>query len=1186
MSLKRIEIQGFKSFGDRVRLELYPGLSVIVGPNGSGKSNIADAISWCLGEHRASQLRGSRMEDIIFAGSDKRKPVGMAEVTLTLDNETKTFPLPYEEIAVTRRLYRSGESEFFINKVPCRLKDIQALFMDTGLGRGAYSLIGQGKVDEILSSRPDERRSVIEEAAGIVKYRYRKEEALRKLAAAEQDLDRISDIINELASRIQPLAAQAAKARQYKELSEQAWQLELSLFKRDWQELTAKAEEIAQQVQQLKKELQDERPVIEEKLEQVRTELLSLEKSITDAREKYHFITSQIETAQNKLSLTNDRLSHYHNEIARAEKDCQEARAALQKLETELHQEKEKLDKLKQEAAAKSASSGHRELHQLAQEMQEKQALLNNLNNDLIDQLNRVAQQRNIKNQAADRKEQLNQRLSHMQRLAGQTAEREKSLLAALERAQDKLQEAGRRKQLLVSGIQQREQELTQINQDLSGLNAKLMRLKETLVAKQSRLRVLDESISSHSSFIKPVRELLKAARDYPAELTGICGAVADLIKVPRGMETAIEAALGSALQNLVTETSDQAKAAIEYLKKHNLGRATFLPLDSLRPTPAGLWEKKALGLPGVIGLASDLTEAAARYRSVVELLLGRLVVVDKLDNAVKAAKQLQQRIRIVTLTGELLHPGGSLTGGGPARNAGGMLHSRREREELARQLQRLQQQINELAQRLADKQLAQRQLTEAQQTCQQQLINLELELQAADIDVSKTGEELQRVRERIQEGQWEIAKTEQEITSWSANEAAAAEKLTVLEQELEQLQIHLTSTQQALAAVNDRKTQLESAVHREQIQQAELRQQILGSQKIMERLTREREEKRMFLSSAEAQLIHLQNRVQELAAQRLALSDQLQGLQQDQQSAAENLDKLKKKHEAEAAVLKQLEERWQKLQAYWQQTREQIHALELQQARNQTELELLSKRLAENGIADPAGIPVAPAASKRQARARWQEIKTQMAALEPVNPGAEAEYREVTERYHFLLGQQQDLAESKRALQQLVEELNRVMAAQFTEAFNIINRNFNQVFQQLFGGGSAAMSLTDKNTLTCGIEITARPPGKKNQNLSLLSGGERALTAIALLFAILQYKPSPFCVLDEIEASLDEANVKRLADYLSRTSQEVQFIVISHRKGTMEQADALYGVTMDEAGVTRLLSMSLEEFKDKQRSA
>ncbi|GAB6157687.1 chromosome segregation protein SMC [Desulfotomaculum varum] len=1186
MSLKRIEIQGFKSFGDRVRLELHPGLSVIVGPNGSGKSNIADAISWCLGEHRASQLRGSRMEDIIFAGSDKRKPVGMAEVTLTLDNQAQKFPLPYQEIAVTRRLYRSGESEFFINKVPCRLKDIQALFMDTGLGRGAYSLIGQGKVDEILSSRPDERRSVIEEAAGIVKYRFRKEEALRKLAAAEQDLNRISDIINELASRIHPLAAQAAKARQYKELNELAWQLELSLFKRDWQDLTAKAEEIGRQMQQLKRELQDERPIIEEKLEQVRAGLLSLEKTMVDAREKYLVITSQIESVQNKLSLTDDRLTHHNNEIARAEKECQEAQAALHKLETELSQEKEKLHKLKQEAAAKTASSGHRELQQLAEEMQEKQALLHNLNNDLIDQLNRVAQQRNIKNQAADRKEQLNQRLSHIKRLAEEMGEREKSLLAAMETARDKLQEVGHRKQLLVSGVQQREQELTQINQELSDLNAKMMSLKEKLAAKQSRLRVLDESISSHSSFMKPVRELLRAAQHYPAGLTGICGAVADLIKVPRGMETAIEAALGSALQNLVTETSDQAKAAIEYLKKHNLGRTTFLPLDSLRPTPAGLWEKKALGLAGVIGLASDLIEAADRYRSVVELLLGRLVVVDHLDNAVKVAKQLQQRIRIVTLTGELLHPGGSLSGGGPVRNAGGMLHSRREREELAHELQQLQQQIDELTHRLTDKQLAQRQLTETQQTCQQQLIALELELQAAEIDFSKTGEELHRVRDRIQESQWEIAKTKREITSWSANEAAAAKKLAVLEQELEQLQIQLTSTQQALADINDQKTKLASAVHQAQIQQAELRQQILGSQKIMERLTREREEKKMSFKSAEAHLVHLKNKVQELVAQRTALSDELQRLQHEQRLAADNLETLKKKHEAEAVMLRQLEERWQKLQAHWQQTREQIHALELQQARNQTELELLIKRLAENGITDPAGIQVAPAASKRQTRARWQEIKTQMAALEPVNPGAEAEYQEVTERYHFLLGQQQDLAESKSALQQLVEELNRVMASQFMHAFNIINQNFNQVFQQLFGGGGAAMSLTDKDALTCGIEITARPPGKKNQNLSLLSGGERALTAIALLFAILQYKPSPFCVLDEIEASLDEANVKRLADYLSRTSQEVQFLVISHRKGTMEQADALYGVTMDEAGVTRLLSMSLEEFKNKQRSA
>lgn len=1183
MCLKRIDIQGFKSFGDRIKLELHPSLSVIVGPNGSGKSNISDAVSWCLGEQRASLLRGSRMEDIIFAGSDKRKPVGLAEVTLTLDNGAKLFALPYEEISVTRRYYRSGESEFLINKVPCRLKDIQALFMDTGLGRGAYSLIGQGKVDEILSSRPEERRSVIEEAAGIVKFRHRKEEALRKLSSAQQDLNRISDIIDELSGRIEPLAQQAETARQYKKLENEAWHLELALFKRDWQDLTAKAKEISRQLEQVKREFQDERPIIEEKLERARARLLSIEKNIGEAKENAFAIESNLERIQNKITLVNEQISHQTAESQRVENELQESRDSLQKLVSELTQEKEKLGNLKQAAAQVFSSAGEQELQRLEQAIEAHQELFQNLNTDLIDQLNQAANQRGIRNQAADRKEQLSQRLNHMHRIAGETSEAEKTLESSIDAAGNSLLKLEGRKQELSAESHQAAEDLKALEQELAQLQSRLLAKKEEMVAKHSRLKVLEENLSSHSGFMRPVRELLKASQ---GSASGICGAVADLIKVPKGFETAIEAALGGALQNLVTETSAQAKAAIEYLKQQNLGRATFLPLDSLRPTPAGEWEKKAMGLTGVIGLAADLIETEPKYRPVVALLLGRLMVVDSLDNAIQVAKQMQQRLRIVTLGGELFHPGGSLSGGGAVRNAGGMLHTRRERDELAQNVQELHLQIHELTEVQTQKQIQQRELNGRLQDVQQQLVELGLELQAAEMELSKANDELSRANQRSQESRWEIANIEQEIGHWVKTEAEAAVKLAALEQELAKLQDQLAATQEELAAARDQKAQLEGTVHQEKVRQAELRQELLGLQKITDRLEKEYQDKKMSIASAEALLVHLNNRIRELEQQRSQLDQDLQRLGQEQSLALEDLKAKQAQQEAEAEALKQLENRWQRLQQQWQQTQEQIHTLELQQARNQTELELLISRLQEYGIDDPTQITVEPVASKRQAKADLQEMKGQMAALGPVNAAAEAEYQEVLERHRFLLGQKQDLEESRASLEQLVEELNRLMSGQFENAFAIINQNFNTVFQQLFGGGGASMTLTGGDTLTCGIEITARPPGKKNQSLSLLSGGERALTAIALLFAILKYKPSPFCVLDEIEASLDEANVKRFADFLSRTSDEVQFIVVSHRKGTMERADALYGVTMDEAGVTRLLSLSLEEIKGNKRLA
>lgn len=1186
MCLKRIDIQGFKSFGDRVKLELHQGLAVIVGPNGSGKSNISDAISWCLGEQRASSLRGSRMEDVIFAGSDKRKPVGMAEVTLTLENVSKIFSLPYDEVSVTRRLYRSGESEFLINKVPCRLKDIQALFMDTGLGRGAYSLIGQGKVDEILSSRPEERRSVIEEAAGIVKYRHRKEEALRKLSAAQQDLNRISDIINELAGRIEPLAEQAEKTRQFKKIQTDAWDLELSLFKRDWEDLTAKAKEISEQLEKLKNESIDERPLYEKELEQAKEKLLTIENSIRKGQERNLEIQTNLEKLSNRVALNNEQFDYQTNEQKRVNQEVKETSENIDELLQELNFERDKYTKLQLITAQQSKDENDCLLDKLEQEVKEKQEKFQNLNADLIDQFNLVANNRNIKNQAADRKEQLTQRLGHLRKIAQAVEEKETSLKLAIETAKGKVVELHGRKKSLEQQQQRAEEEQEQVNSQLSSVGDKLAIVKEEMVAKHSRLKVLEEQLHSHSGFMKPVRELLKATEHRQGDVLGICGAVADIIQVPRGFETAIEAALGGALQNLVTETSSQAKAAIEYLKKHNLGRATFLPLDSLRPAPPGEWEKKALGLTGVIGLAADLIDIEAKYRSVVQLLMGRLVVVDTLDHAIQVARQMQQRLRIVTLTGELLNPGGSLSGGGQIRNASGMLHTRSERDDLAKKVKELHQQAHQLNGESAHKQQIQQQLMDELKQFQSELVNLGLEMQAAEMDLTRSNEDLKRVDERSIESLYEIENIEQEIKQWLHAEEEASAKLTIMEEELEHLQSEIALTQEELAATRASKTQLEERVHSEKVRQAELRQESIGLQKIIDRLEKEVKEKEHSLAAAKTMLVQLDSRKKQLVEQHTELSAAIQQWEQERIVVVEEMDKEQKQYQTAIQIVRELEKQLQELQEQWMQTGQKIHTLELQQARNQTELDLLLTRLEEFGSADPQEIKVEPVANKRLARADLQKLKTTMNEMGPINAAAEEEYKEVTERYNFLQGQQADLEESRASLQQLINELNRLMSSQFESAFKIINQNFTSVFQQLFGGGGAAMALTEGDPLTCGIEITARPPGKKNQTLSLLSGGERALTAIALLFAILKYKPSPFCVLDEIEASLDEANVKRFADYLSRTSEEVQFIVVSHRKGTMENADALYGVTMDEAGVTRILSMSLDENKGNKRLA
>ncbi|SHK87554.1 chromosome segregation protein SMC [Desulforamulus aeronauticus] len=1186
MCLKRVDIQGFKSFGDRIKLELHSGLSVVVGPNGSGKSNISDAISWCLGEQRASSLRGSRMEDVIFAGSDKRKAVGMAEVTLTLDNTAKLFSLPYGEIAVTRRLYRSGESEYLINKVPCRLKDIQALFMDTGLGRGAYSLIGQGKVDEILSSRPEERRHIIEEAAGIVKYRHRKEEALRKLSSAEQDLNRVSDIIHELGSRLEPLAAQAEQAKLYNTLQSQAWRVELSLYKREWDDLQTKAADIAQQLQQVKADFVDERPALQERLEQARNFLQIVENQIVQAREHLFTIESAKEKNSSQKALIQEQLGNHAAEQQRMINELDETREVLQGVTLELAAEQEKLNKLQAEVWVEKTSTEDEVLQQLEKQLEEKQELFQNLNTELIDQLNLVANQRNSKQQASDRKEQLAGRLKHLEKREEEAKENEAALQRAIQGASAQAAELTNKNEQLKSQKLLQEEEIKQIEHELAALQSKLAVKKEEMVAKHSRLKVLEENLSSHSGFMKPVRELLKAAEQGRERISGLCGAVADIIRVPKGFETAMEAALGGALQNLVCETSSQAKEAIEYLKRHGLGRATFLPLDSLRPTPAGEWEKKASGLTGVIGLAANLIEVDTKYRSVVELLMGRLVVVDTIENAITVARRLQQRVRIVTLAGELLQPGGSLSGGGLARNTGGMLHIRRERDELANTVKQLHQEIHQLTGQVTQRQQLHQQGLHELKQYQEQLVTLGLALQAAEMELNRAQEDLTRVNRRSEEGHWEKASIELEFQQWHQTETEAAAKLADFEQQLAGLQTKLAVTQEELTAAREKKAELENVVHRERIRQAELRQELIGVQKIADRLEQDIRNRKLAQATLEKSLENSRKRTGELQEQQVQLERAAEELTGQHTTAQEALQDQQSRQVAAIAAVKGCEESLQEFQQHWQQKSDKLHYLELQQTRLQTELELLTTRLEELGVHNPSELTVEAVASKRQARSQLAELREQITALGPVNAAAEAEYQEVSERHGFLQQQRSDLEDSKKSLQQVIEELNRLMSSQFTTAFQEINGNFSVVFQQLFGGGGATMSLTEGDTLTCGIDITARPPGKKNQNLSLLSGGERALTAIALLFAILRYKPSPFCVLDEIEASLDEANVNRFANYLSRTSEEVQFIVISHRKGTMEQADTLYGVTMDEAGVTRLLSMSLEEKPDRKRLA
>lgn len=1188
MYLKKLEIQGFKSLADKIELEFNPGVSAIVGPNGSGKSNIADAVRWVLGEQSVKSLRGAKMEDVIFAGSDKRKPVGMAEVSMTLDNSQSVFPLDFSEITVTRRVYRSGDSEYLINKSPCRLKDIHELFMDTGVGREGYSIIGQGKIDEILSAKAEDRRVIIEEAAGIVKYKTRKIQAARKLDDTEQNLVRINDIISELALQVGSLEEQSQTAKQYLEYREELVDLEVNLLINQVEDQKTRLTEITDGDDSLTRaiiEAETGLRNLESEVEDRKFRVNKLDEEITELQKAVFDTGSRIEKAEAEIRVARERQNNLEQQ---KENFAQEIAELAAKEANEKAQHADDLknvtilqDKIK--AAEKNLSEVERQLAEMEANLVSDQQDIEEKKSEIIDLLNEIANVNNSISASEVEKQNTSRRIA-------QIDQQDEALIQELDGVSKRETENRQR----LEGLAATMEELTRQEKDLQSrskaaseavgkLSATISETRQQLHEKSSRLKALQDLQNDYEGYYRGVKEVLGEGRD--GKCSGICGVIAELIKVPEKYETAVEVALGGALQHIVTENEDDARKAIEFLKRNKAGRATFLPLTTIKPYGKDKNITGQAAQQGYHGVAGDLVKCDAKYAGIIEYLLGRVHVVNNIRNATELAKKNNFSLKIVTLDGDVVNPGGSMTGGSYQKNRSSLLGRSREIEELNSLKQKLQSSLIEQDKELAAQQAEFDALAAQIRKNQEQL----QALQISESSLKKDIEVVMQEKERLESTRYLLVQEKEslagELEKSERNIETNRQKLEELKKQDEDIRHSIAQKQGTLSGQEDEKARLAESVTSVKVEIAGLKQEEINHSLIMERVNEIIRDIQNQINKKETQIKEYSTQHNELEVKISGFKAEIEALIAQKGTGEEQLNGLRNEKQALHSEISEKEAKIKNISRELTQNRDKLHSSEVKKARLEFEIENSLNKLAEEFQLsyEEALLRRTEISNKRETSSRIKELKEGISSLGTVNIGAIEEFERVRERYDFLQGQYIDLEQAKESLYKVIAEMDQIMVIRFSEAFNNIRANFSEVFVKLFGGGRAELLLTNTdNLLDCGVDIVAQPPGKKTQHLSLLSGGEKALTAIALLFAILTTKPSPFCVLDEIEAALDDANVDRFAEYLRGYAINTQFIVITHRKRTMESADILYGVTMDESSVSKMVSMKLGEKIDK----
>lgn len=1182
MYLKRLELQGFKSFADKTVLEFMPGITSVIGPNGSGKSNISDSIRWVLGEQSMKSLRGTKSLDIIFAGTQSRKSLGFAEASLVFDNSDGALPIEYTEVTVTRKIYRSGETGYFINKVPCRLKDVLELFMDTGIGKDGYSIIGQGKIDEILSNKSEDRRNIFEEAAGIVKYRTRKQESEKKLERTKLNLLRINDILAEIETNIDPLKMQAEKAKKYLNLREELKSIEIGLFIYNIEKYKESLAEIVKDEEIYKNQCNEEEGRLE-RIKQLKEELKTQIDEITIKIEEMSNIgfesQKEIEMLNSDINVANTRIANNKENSQRYEKEIEEAKQKLEELKQENEQKQEKKANLKEnrERFAKELEEKETELAKIMDKLSSKELeiekhkaqveknidkkyeLQTDINTQDINFENYEKRQKQIKGEIATNISELDAtRLTKDEIAKGfyEIDSKRNKVVASLEEINKKREEADKKIKTYENTINTYQSE---------------MRIKE------SKLKFLIETEREKEGYVKSVKSLLKDCENIKELGKGMHGVLANIIEVPEEYQTAIEMCLGASLQNIVTETEEDAKKLVEHLRKNNLGRASFLPITSVKGKKI---DRIKGNEKGIIGIASDLIKYSKKYEQIITNLLGRTVIVDNMETAIKVAKQNGYTFRIITIEGDVINPSGAITGGSVTKKTVNILGRGREIEKLEKEIKAIKAKIEKLEKEKHDYESGIEDILEG-------ATSLERELQEIDITYATEKQKLVSVEENIAKIEQRLAKLRQEQETIEEQKKQTIDNKIKIEEEIKTLTEEtekLTKIINEFAELNKDNQKyvddLNFDITNLKISVSSFDESETSIEEIQERINIDIENTNKSIQNKNIQIEEIKQENFNLQKSIEEIQEKIENIKEEVKNSGTKVENLKQERiDKNEKLAKQENEITEKFKII-EDLKAQIVKVDVKKTKLEEDIQNIINKMWEeyeltpNAIGEEYKKPENVALTQKKVNSLRKELRE----LGSVNVDSIEEYKNLKERYDFMCEQRVDLEDTMAKLRKIISDMTTTMKEQFKTQFEIINKNFAEVFKELFGGGNASLKLEDEeNILECGIDINVQPPGKKLQNMMLLSGGEKAFTAIALLFAILKINPAPFCVLDEIEAALDDVNVYRFAEYLKKFSENTQFLVITHRKGTMEAADTVYGVTMEENGISKLLSMKLK---------
>lgn len=1181
MYLKRLELQGFKSFADKTILEFMPGITTVIGPNGSGKSNISDAIRWVLGEQSIKSLRGAKSEDIIFAGTQNRKSLGFAEASLVFDNNDGKLPIEYAEVTVTRRIYRTGETGYFINKTPCRLKDILELFMDTGIGKDGYSIIGQGKIDEILSNKSEDRRHIFEEAAGIVKYRSRKEDSEKKLERAKLNLLRINDILAEIENNIEPLKIQSEKAKKFLSLREELKGIEVGLFLYNIDLYKERLEKITADEEIMNATYESEEN--SQKLKNEEKNNLKLEiNNLIEEIEKMQNIgfesTNQIEKINSNINVSEERINNIKENNIR--------------YETEINELNEKINELKEEEKQKIAKKEnlYNNKEKFEKELKEKEEELSKLTTKLSSKQLEIENKKRIIEENTDNKYEMQNEINTQDVKVDSIIKNVKSKTEELDLTISELDQSRLKKSEIEQNFLDIENKRNEIKNDLSEIENKkieadnkiktyelqINQLGQEIRIKESRLKFLEETEKEKEGYTKSVKSLLKSAEVNEELKKGLHDVVANLINVKKEYEIAIEMALGASLQNVVTETEQDAKRLIEYLRNNNLGRVTFLPISAVNGKKL---EKAHLNIKGVIGIASDLVEYNNKYDGIFKNLLGRTVIVEDMEAGVAVAKKNSYSFKIVTLKGDIINSSGAMTGGSVQAKTVNILGRSREIEALKEELKSLNIKIK-------NKEEEKEKYIESIEDLLETIESLETNLQEIDIEYATQKQKVELIVENVDKLVSRMDKTKQEIenlnkqkTEIIEHKKQLIENLENLEEEIQKLNLEV---EEFVRVNKDDQTYIDNLnmdITNLKISVSSFEESEMSIDEITERIKIDIKNNTLSLESKKDQIEKNKQEEVSLKAKIDELQNDIVKIKENVKNSGSKIEELKNNKNEKNTYLEKIEKEIEEQFTRLQDIKEQLVKIDIKKNKTSQDLEDVVNKLWEEYELTPNN---ADGFTKTTDQAKTQKevnyLRTQIRDLGSINIDSIKEYQTLKERYDFMCEQRLDLENSMSKLKNVISEMINIMKTQFKDKFKLINKNFNEVFTELFGGGKAELILeNEEDVLNCGIDIRVQPPGKKLQNMTLLSGGEKAFTAIAILFAILKINPAPFCVLDEIEAALDDVNVNRYAEYLKKFAQYTQFLVITHRKGTMEAADTVYGITMEENGISKLLSMKLK---------